>query len=431
MNVVQVFQDDVDAYNNVGQSLALDSAAENIIRARVSPAQTAGVNWELSANGGATFQPLVPDAWTELTSPGTDVLWRSSLSWSPGTDPVVSNVTVDWLNDSASITSVQDIPNDQGLQVSVEWTRSGHDFVGDPQQIVEYAVYRQIDSSLSRIPGRMPTPSFDDLSPVARADAERMLQAGWYFLLTVPVLTEDSYAVVVPTLADSTITGGQHLSTFRVTSLTATPGVFFHSPPVSGYSVDNLAPGVPQGIAANYGPDSVGLDWLDAPEIDFQFYRVFRSTDPDFIPSPATLVQETSESSWTDVVPDAWSYHYKIATVDFSGNEGLPGSADVVTDAPASLAGSVFALQPAAPNPFHAATTIAYALPASGPVDLAIYDVAGRKILSLVDDVRPAGRHAVRWNGRNAEGRAVAAGVYLYRLRVGSQVKQERMVLLR
>jgi hypothetical protein len=129
--------------------------------------------------------------------------------------------------------------------VRVEWTRSSHDFVGDPTQIVEYAVYRKIDPNLGAAATSATASSFDDLSPAAKENALMMLAAGWDFITTVPVLVDNEYAVVVPTLKDSTIVSGQYCSTFRVTALSATPGVFFHSPPDSGYSVDNLAPSVP------------------------------------------------------------------------------------------------------------------------------------------------------------------------------------------
>ena len=134
-----------------------------------------------------------------------------------------------------------------------------------------------------------------------------MQAANWHFITTVPVRTQDRYAVVVPTLVDSTVVAGQHYSTFMVSGLTATPGRFFDSPPDSGYSLDNLAPGVPAGVAAAYGANSVILDWDDAPESDFQYYRVYRATDPMFVPGPGNLVQETAASGWTDPIAMAWN----------------------------------------------------------------------------------------------------------------------------
>ncbi len=74
-------------------------------------------------------------------------------------------------------------------------------------------------------------------------------------------------------------------------------------------------------------------------------------------------------------------------------------------------------LHPNVPNPFNPSTRIAFELAASGSVVLDVVDLAGRRVRTLVDGVRGAGLHGVRWDGRDAAGRAVASGTYLLRLR--------------
>ena len=73
----------------------------------------------------------------------------------------------------------------------------------------------------------------------------------------------------------------------------------------------------------------------------------------------------------------------------------------------------------------------AYQLPAPGQIELAIYNLAGQQVAQLVCDIRPAGRHAVRWDGRNDQGQALASGVYLYRLRAGDSVQVRKLLLLK
>jgi len=95
-------------------------------------------------------------------------------------------------------------------------------------------------------------------------------------------------------------------------------------------------------------------------------------------------------------------------------------------------ASGTFQLGQNTPNPFNPATTISYTVPdAGGVVTLRIYDVAGRLVRSLVDGFEPAGEHAVAWDGRNDRGRAVASGIYHYRLTGPGYAGQKRMVLLR
>jgi hypothetical protein len=57
--------------------------------------------------------------------------------------------------------------------------------------------------------------------------------------------------------------------------------------------------------------------------------------------------------------------------------------------------------------------------------------VAGRLVRVLVDGVRPAGRYVELWDGRDADGRAVASGVYFYRLDAGAYSRTLKMVLAR
>lgn len=65
------------------------------------------------------------------------------------------------------------------------------------------------------------------------------------------------------------------------------------------------------------------------------------------------------------------------------------------------------------PNPFNPRTTLRLMLPASGSVEVAIHDAAGRRVRTLLASTLPAGTHELAWDGRDGRGRRVAAGVYL------------------
>jgi flagellar hook assembly protein FlgD len=81
------------------------------------------------------------------------------------------------------------------------------------------------------------------------------------------------------------------------------------------------------------------------------------------------------------------------------------------------------------PNPFNPGTSIAFELPRDMRVRLAVYDVRGGLMRSLVDEVQPAGRREVYWDGRDAAGQAAASGVYLYWLRTDEGDFSGRMTL--
>ena len=83
------------------------------------------------------------------------------------------------------------------------------------------------------------------------------------------------------------------------------------------------------------------------------------------------------------------------------------------------------------PNPFNPRTTLRLAVPDDQDVVLAIYDAAGRRIRTLVSDVIAAGEREVAWDGRDDQGRAVAAGVYVALAESASGRATTRLTLIR
>ena len=82
------------------------------------------------------------------------------------------------------------------------------------------------------------------------------------------------------------------------------------------------------------------------------------------------------------------------------------------------------------PNPFNPSTIIPYQLAASSQVRLEVFNLLGQRIATLVDGERPAGFHTATWHATDAAGRAVGAGVYIYRMTVGAASQTGRMVLI-
>ena len=101
----------------------------------------------------------------------------------------------------------------------------------------------------------------------------------------------------------------------------------------------------------------------------------------------------------------------------------------VAMELAATLPGQL-ALAPNFPNPFNSTTTIRYALPDRGEVDLAIFNAAGQRVATLIQGEQSAGFYTVYWNGRGDNGRELASGVYLYRLQARQQQAETRKLLL-
>jgi hypothetical protein len=88
-------------------------------------------------------------------------------------------------------------------------------------------------------------------------------------------------------------------------------------------------------------------------------------------------------------------------------------------------------LRPAFPNPFNPRTQISYSLVHATPVRLVVYNTLGHPVRVLVNRLHHAGVYQVEWDGRDALGRAVASGLYFYRLEGDGFIRTRRMTLLK
>ena len=90
-----------------------------------------------------------------------------------------------------------------------------------------------------------------------------------------------------------------------------------------------------------------------------------------------------------------------------------------------------FALHQNYPNPFNPTTRINYDLAKDENVQVAIFDLSGRKVASLVDEFQNAGYKNIIWNGKNQYGEKVAAGLYMYVIQAGNFHETRKMILLK
>jgi hypothetical protein len=96
---------------------------------------------------------------------------------------------------------------------------------------------------------------------------------------------------------------------------------------------------------------------------------------------------------------------------------------------------STFALHPAYPNPARGVCNINYQIPSNSRVELAIYNVLGQKVKTLVSGNKSAGNYSIKWAGDDSRGQKVANGIYIYRLQMNSGMENKtatkKLVLLR
>jgi hypothetical protein len=154
---------------------------------------------------------------------------------------------------------------------------------------------------------------------------------------------------------------------------------------------------------------------------DGKTFILIWSFEPDlfFLSGPLLSVDGPTELLEVEAATtDARPVHSIISapTEVENPNVGLPGE---------------FALHGNYPNPFNPTTTIAYDLPEQANVQIAIYNVVGQKVRTLVDRAESAGQHQVEWDGQDDSGRPVSSGLYLYRMTAGEFMQSRKMLLLK
>jgi hypothetical protein len=132
---------------------------------------------------------------------------------------------------------------------------------------------------------------------------------------------------------------------------------------------------------------------------------------------------QNSEYLDTEIGAEA-VYNYKLG-IDSDGSEVLIGPLSVGS-APRS-----FQLSQNSPNPFNERTIISYQLPLESQVSLKVYDLTGRLVRTLRDSEEPAGFYTVAWDRKDESGRAVANGIYFYRLETPGFEATKKMILLK
>lgn len=98
------------------------------------------------------------------------------------------------------------------------------------------------------------------------------------------------------------------------------------------------------------------------------------------------------------------------------------------SDSPTSTKLRLF---PAYPNPFTPSTSIAFQLAKAGTVRLTVYDTAGRRVQTLLNEFRPAGDHTTTWDGKTTTGQMAAAGIYYVQLETNDDMARQRIILVK
>ena len=189
--------------------------------------------------------------------------------------------------------------------------------------------------------------------------------------------------------------------------------------------------------------DGFVLSWTEGDPDGDDIAGPFNDPSQDLLHLDLAKLGDNYEAHVTRIVGgfsnpiDAEIIGNRIYVIEWGGGRGLweivlPQAATETAVAEAEGVVPVeFALAQNFPNPFNASTTIAFQLAFASQVELAVYNISGQRVRTLVSGSLPAGHHRLQWDGRNDRGEPVASGAYLYQLSAGDFVATRQLMLLK
>jgi len=177
--------------------------------------------------------------------------------------------------------------------------------------------------------------------------------------------------------------------------------------------------------AETIGTD-VELKWTTATETNNQGFEVERMKtggtyeQVGYVAGFGTTT-EPKAYRYIDTELGEGSYTYRIKQIDYDGSYTYSEEMNVEVEIPIE-----YTLDQNYPNPFNPSTTIKYSIPDEGYVKLAVYNMLGEEVATIVNGTQKAGRYEVVFDGSN-----LSSGVYVYRIEAGSFVSSKKLMLLK
>jgi hypothetical protein len=182
-------------------------------------------------------------------------------------------------------------------------------------------------------------------------------------------------------------------------------------------------------VASSTATASVYLvSWDPSPEPDLAGYKIYFGSRHRLYTNCLNvgIIEQCMIA-----IPDTGVFCVSVTAFDTTGNESEYSQEfmlDLRIDIPPS---DQFQLLPNYPNPFNPETIIPYRLNRPTKIELAVFDMLGRRVRTLESGEKPAGVHQVLWRGNDDRGVAVANGIYICRLVIGNLYKTTKIMLVR
>lgn len=216
---------------------------------------------------------------------------------------------------------------------------------------------------------------------------------------------------------------------FWVDALNTSTGESWPGPLDSTFIIDTTAPPTPTGLRATYKADSAlyNVCWHNSPAPDFHKYHLHTGQSADFTPSPQNLSVVTT-AACADV-PAPIGTWFKLATVDSSCNVSEYASLNTTVGVgDPQVPQLALALHP---NPARGTVVAEFSVPIACDVQVAVFDVSGRRVQQIFAGEATAGGHRVELDMRLASGSPVSGGVFFVRMTAAGRTLQRTLIRTR
>jgi hypothetical protein len=173
-------------------------------------------------------------------------------------------------------------------------------------------------------------------------------------------------------------------------------------------------------LSASASDDGILVDWTIQGDVPVGL-RILRDLNGEISPLHNDALPGSARRFLDRGVEPGFEYRYWLEVTEADGTVERFGPTEAVRIEPEGL---VLSLSESYPSPAADTVTIAFTLPDDGPVELAVYDLAGRHVATLLDSELTAGRHETTWNCGE-----VPSGVYLYRLEASEEALIKRLII--
>jgi hypothetical protein len=177
---------------------------------------------------------------------------------------------------------------------------------------------------------------------------------------------------------------------------------------------------------AKANDDEVELSWTTATETNNQGFQVERMSangtyeQVGYVAGFGTTT-EPKAYSFVDTELEEGNYTYRLKQIDFDGTYTYSSEVSVEVELPLE-----YTLEQNYPNPFNPTTTINYAIAEDGFVKLAVYNMLGEEVATIVNNIQKAGRYEVNFNASG-----LSSGVYIYRIETTNFTSSKKLMLMK